>query len=117
MGVLGLVTMLCLPAFVSESHTDVDIRETARLLAILVDSGRVTIGRNQDLINNPSATNKGFTPERFADQTILLFKERTGHSLADLPNANLPTIIGPEYRAILTKHEAAHVYNHYTGLP
>jgi hypothetical protein len=28
-----------------------------------------------------------------------------------------PQIIGPEYRAILKAHGAAHVYNHYTALP
>jgi uncharacterized protein DUF72 len=28
-----------------------------------------------------------------------------------------PAIIGPEYRAILTAHGAAHVYNHYTAFP
>lgn len=28
-----------------------------------------------------------------------------------------PRIIGPDYRAILNAHGAAHVYNHYTALP
>jgi uncharacterized protein YecE (DUF72 family) len=28
-----------------------------------------------------------------------------------------PRIIGPDYRAILKAHGAAHVYNHYTSLP
>ena len=28
-----------------------------------------------------------------------------------------PDILGPDYRAILATHGAAHVYNHYTALP
>ncbi|MFO0769259.1 MAG: hypothetical protein U0231_21300 [Nitrospiraceae bacterium] len=63
------------------------------MLAILLDSGRVAIGRNQTLINDPSNAQTAFTPELFAAQPDNLhFKERTGHNLDDLPNANVPTL-------------------------
>jgi hypothetical protein len=51
-----------------------DIRETGRLVAVLLDSGRVVIGRNQQLINDPDKGDKCFTPEVFAQQTMALFE-------------------------------------------
>jgi hypothetical protein len=89
---LSIIGILCLASFVIAGNTESEMRETARLLAILLDSGRVVIAHNQDLINDPSTADNGFTPGLFADQTIALFKQRTGHSLADLPNANIPTM-------------------------
>lgn len=61
-----------------------DVIETGRLLAILLDAGRVTIGANQSLINDPVKGDKGFTPEVFEKQLIERFKERTGIDLAGL---------------------------------
>ncbi len=100
--VLAIIGMSCLPCFVMASdNTEADIPETARLLAILLDCGRVTVGRNQDLINDPSNTENRFTPELFAHQTIALFKKRTGHSLADLPNSNIPMMARPLLERLL----------------
>src|SRR5215472_4830714 len=65
-----------------------EVRESGRLLAVLLDSGRVAIGRNQELINDPDKGDKGFTPEVFAQQMIALFKERTGHDLTIICCAN-----------------------------
>jgi hypothetical protein len=67
-----------------------DVIETGRLLAVLLDSGRVTIGANQSLINDPAKGDKGFTPEVFEQQLIATFKQRTGIDLADLKNAQVP---------------------------
>ncbi len=77
---------------IAADNTDADVSETARLLAILLDSGRVAIGRNQTLINDPSNAQTAFTPELFATHVTDIFKERTGHNLNDLPNANVPAL-------------------------
>ena len=78
-----------------------DVRESGRLLAVLLDSGRVTIGRNQELINDPDKGDKGFTPEVFAQQMIALFKERTGHDLTNLNMAQVPTMAKPLLERLL----------------
>ncbi|MBS0169975.1 MAG: DUF3365 domain-containing protein [Nitrospira sp.] len=91
---LCFVALWCLTQSVSVAadNTESDLSETARLLAILLDSGRVAIGHNQALINDPSQAHTAFTPELFAAQTTAIFKERTGHNVDDLPNANVPTL-------------------------
>ena len=71
------------------------VRETGRLLAVLLDVGRVVIGHNQLLLNDPTKGNKGFTPEVFAQQTIAAFKDRTGHDLANLSSATVPEMAKP----------------------
>ena len=88
------VALWCLTQNISVAadNTESDLSETGRLLAILLDSGRVAIGRNQTLINDPSNAQTAFTPELFAAQATAIFKERTGHNLDDLPNANVPTL-------------------------
>jgi general secretion pathway protein A len=58
--------------------------ETGRLLAILLDAGRITVGANQSLINDPSKGDKGFTPEVFEKELIERFRERTRVDLAGL---------------------------------
>lgn len=78
-----------------------NVRESARLLAVLLDSGRVAIGRNQELINDPDKGDKGFTPEVFAEQTIALFKERTGHDLSNLTTAQVPVMAKPLLERLL----------------
>ncbi len=69
-----------------------DAVETGRLLAILLDAGRATVGANQTLINDASKGDKGFTPEVFQKQLTDKFKERTGVDLADLKNAKVPAM-------------------------
>lgn len=89
---LWFIALWCLSLNVSSAAetTDTELSETARLLAILLDSGRVAIGRNQALINDPSSAQTAFTPALFATTTTAIFRERTGHNLDDLPNANVP---------------------------
>jgi hypothetical protein len=67
-----------------------DLVETGRLLAILLDSGRVAVGANQSLINDASKGDKGFTPEVFEKQLIEKFKARAGVDVAHLKAANVP---------------------------
>jgi general secretion pathway protein A len=98
--VVWIVSVLCvgtlcasLSPAVAESESAV--RETGRLLAVLLDAGRVAIGRNQLLLNDPAKGDKGFTPEVFAQQTMGLFKERTGHDLTNLSAAAVPEMARP----------------------
>ena len=67
-----------------------EVIETGRLLAVLHDSGRVMVGANQSLINDPGKGDKGFTPEVFEKQVTEKFKERAKVDLANLKNENVP---------------------------
>ena len=58
-------------------------RETSRLLAILFDSGRVVVGMNQELINDASKGDKGFTPAVFEKQVLKVFEQRTDINLSN----------------------------------
>src|SRR5437867_2385961 len=86
--VIALVTVfvgddLLLPP---KARANSDAVEAGRLLAVLLDAGRVTVGANQSLINDPERGNKGFTPEVFEKQVIEKFKERAQVDLANLKN-------------------------------
>lgn len=89
---IGLCT-LCLGIGIGIASTVLaspTLVETGRLLAILLDSGRVTVGVSQPLINDASKGDKGFTPEVFEKQLIEKFKARSGVDLASLKAATVP---------------------------
>ncbi|MBI5745953.1 MAG: DUF3365 domain-containing protein [Nitrospirae bacterium] len=67
-----------------------DAIETGRLLAILLDAGRVTVGANLPLINDAAKGDKGFTPEVFEKQLTEKFKDRTGVDLGKLKDSKVP---------------------------
>lgn len=90
-----------IPLPVAAGERESDVSETGRLLAILLDTGRVVVGNNQALINDPEKAHKGFTAEAFAAQTIALFKERTGHDLAALATASVPSMAKPLLERLL----------------
>jgi general secretion pathway protein A len=69
-----------------------DAVETGRLLAVLHDSGRVTVGANQPLINDPDKGDKGFTPDVFEKQVTAKFKDRAKVDLANLKNEKVPDL-------------------------
>jgi general secretion pathway protein A len=69
-----------------------EAEETGRLLMILLDTGRLTVGDNQALINDKSKGAKGFTPEVFEKQLVEKFKGRTGVDLANLQAASVPAL-------------------------
>ena len=58
-------------------------RDTSRLLAILFDSGRLVVGMNQELINDESKGDKGFTSAVFEKQVLTVFQQRTGINLSN----------------------------------
>ncbi len=74
------------------AFADADTVETGRLLAILHDSGRVTIAGIQALINDETKGDKGFTPEVFEQKMIEKFKERSGIDLAKLKTEKIPEL-------------------------
>ncbi|HSF67767.1 MAG TPA: DUF3365 domain-containing protein [Nitrospiraceae bacterium] len=69
-------------------------RETSRLLAILFDSGRLVVGMNQELINDASKGEKGFTPAVFEKQLLAVFEQRTGINLSNSSD-NIPAMARP----------------------
>ncbi|MBI5854487.1 MAG: DUF3365 domain-containing protein [Nitrospirae bacterium] len=52
--------------------------ELARLLAILLDSGRVVLAERQPLLNDPSTGDKGFSPVVFEGEVVQEFLQRSG---------------------------------------
>lgn len=79
-----------LPPGVALAGPEQDTAETGRLLAILLDSGRVVVGANQALINDAEKGDKGFTPAVFEKQLVEKFKERSGVDLSNLKTASAP---------------------------
>ena len=67
-----------------------ELSETARLLAVLLDSGRVVLGRAQSTINNPRIADKGFSSNVFEGQLRKEFQTRTRHDLHNLAVAPMP---------------------------
>jgi general secretion pathway protein A len=72
-----------------------ELSETARLLAVLLDSGRVVVGRAQPAINNPRLEDKGFTAGVFEAQLRKEFLARTRHDLHHLAAAPMPESAKP----------------------
>jgi hypothetical protein len=67
-----------------------EVGETARLLAVLMDAGRVVLGKAQPTINNPRLEDKGFSPSAFEGRLRKEFQVRTGHDLRNLPSSPMP---------------------------
>ena len=66
------------------------LAETGRLLAVLLDSGRVVVGKAQPKINNPRLEDKGFSAAVFESQLRREFQTRAGYDLRDLAPAPMP---------------------------
>jgi hypothetical protein len=67
-----------------------ELTETARLLAVLLDSGRVVVGKAQTAINNPRLEDKGFSLAVFEERLRKEFLTRSGHDLRSLAPAQMP---------------------------
>ncbi len=94
MASLILATVMALPVG-SASGSVEDATETARLLAILLDTGRVTVADYQDVINDPGKGDKGFTPDVFEQRLTEQFRLRTGLSLAQMDKERVPDMAKP----------------------
>lgn len=91
--IIVLVLWMVLPGLMiaqAMAQSSPDAIETGRLLAILLDSGRVVVGANQQLINDVSKGDKGFTPEVFEKHLIAKFRERSGVDLSILQTSKVP---------------------------
>lgn len=90
--IVGLLALyaLFLGLTPAPAQANPDLVETGRLLAILLDAGRGTVGANQPLINDASKGDKGFTSEVFEKQLIEKFKARSGVDLVNLKAAGVP---------------------------
>ncbi|MEW6245117.1 MAG: DUF3365 domain-containing protein [Nitrospirota bacterium] len=71
-------------------QTVLEFESAARLLAILLDSGRAVINDNQSLFDDPGRIEKGFTPDLFERQLVDMFRSRSGVDLQDLDEARIP---------------------------
>jgi general secretion pathway protein A len=71
-------------------QTILELERTARLLAILFDSGRAVVNDNQSLMNDPNQVDKGFTPEVFERQLLDMFRGRTGVDLQEMNSLRMP---------------------------
>ena len=89
-----VVLLVCLP-LVAQAGPVEDASETGRLLAILLDTGRETIAKKQELINDASIANKAFTSDVFERQVAEEFQQRTGVALTGLDAAKIPAMAKP----------------------
>jgi Protein of unknown function (DUF3365) len=78
-----------------------EAEETARLLAKLLQAGRLVIEQNQTLIDDIHRGEKGFTPEVFERQMQDVFRERTGIDLSMVSTKQTPLTIPPLARTLL----------------
>lgn len=98
---LSLMSVLLLTAPLAAAVSRSEAEETARLLAALLDAGRVVIDRNQPLIDDQHKGNKGFTPEVFERQLNEEFLARTGVDLTRLSQARVPPMAKDLFRALV----------------
>lgn len=70
-------------------QTILDVESAARLLAILLDSGRNVIDENQALIDDVENGDKGLTPESFEIRLNEVFGLRSGIDLGNLDSSHL----------------------------
>jgi general secretion pathway protein A len=71
-------------------QTIIELETTARLLAVLLDSGRNVINEHQVLFDEQERTEKGFTPDVFERQLLDVFRSRSGTDLRALEVARIP---------------------------
>jgi Protein of unknown function (DUF3365) len=71
-------------------QTILELETTARLLAVLLDSGRNVINEHLVLSNEQEKTEDDFTPDLFERQLLDVFRSRSGTDLRDLDMARIP---------------------------
>ena len=71
-------------------QTIIEFETTARLLAILLDSGRNVINEHQVLFDEQEKSEKDFTADLFERQLLDVFHSRSGTDLQDLEAARIP---------------------------
>ena len=86
LGCLLLVVSLVAFAYASvcQSIPKEKAEEIARYIADVIVAGRGVVAKHQDLINDPSKGDKGFTPEYVEKLIRQKFKEMTGKDVSEL---------------------------------
>ncbi|MEW6544990.1 MAG: DUF3365 domain-containing protein [Nitrospirota bacterium] len=67
--------------------------ETAQLLIRLMQAGRSVVSEHQEVLNDPTRGDKGFSPEYFGDRMTEKFRETTGVELGRLPTGQQSTLL------------------------
>jgi len=84
-----LLVLLSFCAGIALAAIPAETEATAKLLAVLLDSGRVVLAKNQTLINDPAKGDKGFTSAVFEAQVVEEFKNRSGMDFTKLDSAKI----------------------------
>jgi Protein of unknown function (DUF3365) len=71
-------------------HTILELETTARLLAILLDSGRNVINEHQVVSDDQEKPKQDLTPDMFERQLLEVFRSRSGTDLRHLETARVP---------------------------
>lgn len=71
-------------------QTIIELEATARLLAVLLDSGRNVVNEHLPPFNEEESRAKDFTPELFVQQLLEVFRSRSGTDLRDLESVRIP---------------------------
>jgi general secretion pathway protein A len=98
---LALVLVVTSPHASPPEQVRAEAEETARLLAKLLEAGRLVIEHNQTLIDDPHRGEKGFTPDVFEQQLREEFRRRTGLDLATLGHTSPSFTVPPLARELL----------------
>ena len=89
-----ILLMLLAPLLIgsgdNRSEQERNAIESAKLVALLFDTGRVVVGEFQELINDKSKGNKGFTPDVFAQHVIEKFEKETKLTWGNLAEESIP---------------------------
>jgi general secretion pathway protein A len=82
-------------------QTVLDVEQTARLLALLLDSGRAVVNDHQALFDETGPAKKGFTPALFERQLTDMFRSRAGIDLDDLDSSRIPPLAKKLMKALV----------------
>ena len=69
-----------------------EVEQTARLLAILLDSGRAVVNEYQIPLDAPGNSHKDLTPDVFERELIDMFRSRSGIDLRNLNASHVPDL-------------------------
>lgn len=100
-GIVALAAMACLFVESSWAVDRAEAEATARLLAKLLNAGRIVIDQHQTLIDDPHKGDKGFTPEVFEKLVIEEFRKQSDINLSSLDDAPVSIVVSPLARELL----------------
>lgn len=104
-GILSILFILATDSLYAQNTPPEQLRaeaeETARLLAKLLQAGRLVVEQNQTVIDDIHKGDKGFTPEVFERQLHEIFRQRTGIDLGTLPGRTTSAAIPSLARDLL----------------